>query len=99
MKFVVGETGRNPEKNLPRQRFVTTKSTQNDRDENSGSQRPVGDERLTNCLHQRGIIRLIEKLPNSKSTYSKTVLLSVGDLKILDRQACVVLGPIATVID
>ena len=51
MKFVVGENGRNPEKNLPRPRSATTKPTWRDRDLNSGPQRAaaVGGERLTAC--------------------------------------------------
>ena len=48
MKFVVGENGRNPEKNLPRPRFVHHKTHMEGPRRELGTP-AVGGERLTAC--------------------------------------------------
>ena len=48
MKFVVGENGRNPEKNLPRPRFVHHETHMEDPTRELGTP-AVGGERLTIC--------------------------------------------------
>ena len=48
MKFVVGENGRNPEKNLPRPRFVHQETHMEGPRRELGTP-AVGGERLTAC--------------------------------------------------
>ena len=67
MKFVVGENGRNPEKNLPRPRFVHHETHMEEPRRELGTP-SVGGERLTACATTVEQLRLLTILLQTKNT-------------------------------
>ena len=94
MKFEVGENGRNPEKNLPRPRFVYHETDMEWTKRELGIPAAVGGERLRVChgaawlyiSYFRPIVNLLHVLYGKSEINSKLLIgpISVHSAKLID---------------